>query len=103
MVTGGSVPASSPTSPVASGGGASPRNADHVPDLAAFDGAEAGRLGVGVKIGGRRGGCGKPGGHDGLGEEVAGAAEAAVFAGGFTFGVGRSGGLGAGPETSPVG
>src|SRR5687768_3357694 len=97
MMTGGSVPASSPTSPVASDGGASPRNADQAPEpvpVVGFAAATLGRLGEGVKIGGRRGGCENPGGHDGFAEDVAGAAETAPFAAGCAFGVGRSGAFG---------
>jgi hypothetical protein len=63
----------------------------------------AGREGVGVKIGGRRRGGDKLGGHDGFAADVAGAADTAGFAAGCDRPADLSGAFGAGPEISPVG
>src|SRR6185503_14631610 len=112
MMTGGSVPASSPTSPAASGGGASPRNGDQGVALAGavtvLTGATVDRLGNGTKMGGIRGGGAIPGGgHPGFVEAAGGGRDADGFAAGraFTGGIdaGRSTGFGTGPDTSPVG
>jgi hypothetical protein len=100
------VPTSSPTSEAPSCGGGSPRNADQGFGLDA-DGAALDRLGIGWKIGGKRGIGGIAGGSGGFLTSGGGGALPADDLRALPLALAgdeeRSTGFGMGPDISPVG